>query len=87
MLFFELGVFILDEKSDSMLLLCLNSTTLCIISYSGHPYLPYLATSGLDFTAKLWIPTGMQRPIADKQSEIFKEVNVSLMKSYKYLLI
>ena len=45
--------------------------------YSGHPYLPYLATSGLDTTAKLWLPTGMQKPLADKESERFKEVNVS----------
>lgn len=48
---------------------------------SGHPYLPYLATSGLDTTAKLWLPTGIQRPIADKESELYKEVNVSSMKN------
>ena len=53
----------------------LSPLFICLID-SGHPYLPYLATSGLETAGKLWMPTGDHNQIDRYGSEESKELEV-----------
>jgi hypothetical protein len=52
---------------------------------SGHPFLPYMVSSGLETSGKLWMPSGEHRPLAKEDSEQFKEADVSAVRPVRLM--
>ena len=48
--------------------------------HSGHPYLPFLATSGLETAAKLWKPTGEQKHMSVTATADMEGINVRTVR-------
>ena len=50
---------------------------LMFLALSGHPFLPYMVSSGLETSGKMWMPSGEHRPLAEEDSDQCKEADVS----------
>ncbi|XP_015520895.1 DDB1- and CUL4-associated factor 6 isoform X1 [Neodiprion lecontei] len=71
------------ERSTANLCMLLEADQHVVNCLQPHPYLPMLATSGIDYDVKLWAPINEETSFDDKFAEDLKKRNAVMLEETK----
>ncbi|XP_012264400.2 DDB1- and CUL4-associated factor 6-like isoform X2 [Athalia rosae] len=71
------------ERSTANLCMLLEADQHVVNCLQPHPYLPMLATSGIDYDVKLWAPINEEPSFDDKFAEDLKKRNAVMLEETK----
>ncbi|XP_014599725.1 PREDICTED: DDB1- and CUL4-associated factor 6-like isoform X1 [Polistes canadensis] len=71
------------ERDTAKLCMLLEADQHVVNCLQPHPYLPMLATSGIDYDVKLWAPTNEESTFDEKFAEDLKKRNAVMLEETK----